>query len=307
MKRHHYKKINYLLLLLLIGCASNEHTKPEVSAVSTVQTIEANCPSDAGWNDPAVPRQIFANTWYVGTCGISAVLITSKKGHVLIDGATEKGADLIEANIKALGFRLQDVDYILNSHEHFDHAAGIAQLQRKSNAVVIANETAANTLERGFNDRSDPQFKTLEKFPAASAVQRIAENETIELNSIRMSAHATPGHTPGSTSWTWTSCEGNKCLNIAYVDSLTAISDDEYLFSDESSNPGVLKAFYKTLDTVSSLPCDILITPHPSASDLWSRMGEKPSQALLDKNACRAYSNKAFANLAKRVEQERGK
>src|SRR5476649_1499226 len=98
----------------------------------------AACQADPRWNDPAPPQHIFGNTWYVGTCGLSAILVTSDKGHILIDGDTEKAPPLIEANIRKAGFRVKDVKFIVNSHAHNDHAGGIAKFQRDSGAVVIA-------------------------------------------------------------------------------------------------------------------------------------------------------------------------
>ena len=263
------------------------------------------CAADAGWNDPAEPRQIHGNTWYVGTCGLSAILITSPEGHVLIDGATEKAAPMIEESIAALGFKLADVRYILNSHEHLDHAGGIARLQRDSDAIVIARDQAAVILEGGKSDRNDPQFLTTGPFPPVSPVRRIADGETIVLGPITLQAYATPGHTQGSTSWTWQSCQSGHCLDIAYADSLTAISDGIYRYGDEAAHPGVLAAFRKTLDTVAALPCDILLTPHPGASNLWSRVGSEATAPLVDPAACRRYAATASTNLDTRIVKER--
>lgn len=262
------------------------------------------CKADARWNDPAEPRQIHGNTWYVGTCGLSALLITSPEGHVLIDGATRKAAPMIEKSIAALGFRLKDVRYLLNSHEHLDHAGGIAQLQRDSGATVVARNEAAIILEQGKSDRGDPQFLTTGAFPPVASVRRIVDGETIVLGPIKLQAHATPGHTQGSTSWTWKSCHSGRCLDIAYADSLTAISDEVYRYSDEAAHPGVLAAFRKTLVTVAELPCDILLTPHPGASNLWSRIGPEATAPLVDPTACRRYAATATENLDTRVAKE---
>ena len=83
---------------------------------------------------PAPPVRIHANTYLVGTCGISSILIVGDQGDMLIDGGTEQDADLIAANIRALGYRMQDIRFILTSHEHYDHVGGIAKLQRMSGA-----------------------------------------------------------------------------------------------------------------------------------------------------------------------------
>ncbi len=264
------------------------------------------CAADAGWDDPAPPRLVFDNTWLVGTCGISAVLVTSSAGHVLIDGGTAKGGTLVAANIEAAGFKLRDVRYILNSHPHDDHAGGIAHLQKVTGATVLALAPSAEALRRGRGDRSDPQFETSKPFPAVAAdqVQVIADGYRLRLGDLELTAHATPGHTPGSTSWTWERCEGETCARIAYVDSLTAMSDDDYRFSDEAAHPGYLSAFRAGIDHISGLDCSLLLTPHPAASALWQRVGPGATVPLLDDSACRRYAQRAGDNLTARIAKE---
>ncbi|MBS0199173.1 MAG: subclass B3 metallo-beta-lactamase [Proteobacteria bacterium] len=262
------------------------------------------CPANAspmdGWSDRAPPRKIFGNTYYVGTCGISSILIVGKHDAILIDGATDKAPAAIEANIRALGFKLSDVKRILSTHDHNDHAGGLARLQRDTGAPVLARAPAAATLHRGASDRSDPQFGQLGKFPPVANVRVIADGQTVKLGELELVAHATPGHTPGSTSWTWRSCEGTHCVDIAYVDSLTAISDKQYRYSD---HPGYVAAFRHTIDTVASLRCDLLLTPHPTASDMFLRFaGTKP---LIDADACLAYSRQAGKALEQRLLDEK--
>jgi len=262
------------------------------------------CPANAGvmdgWDDRAPPRRIFGNTWYVGTCGITALLVTSPQGHVLIDGATEPAGPAIAANIEALGFKLADIEFILGSHEHSDHAGGLAYLQRDTGAPVLALATAAATLRRGATDRDDPQFGQLDAYPPVADVRIIADGQAVQLGDLKLVAHATPGHAPGSTSWTWRSCEGAHCANIAYADSLSAISNKQYRFGD---HPGYAAAFRRSIDIVAALPCDILLTPHPLASDLFARLDGKAS--LIDPNACRRYADGARANFERRLQEEK--
>jgi len=240
-------------------------------ADGTTAAIPA-CPADAtvmeGWNDRAPPRRIFGNTWYVGTCGLSALLVTSDRGHILIDGATEAAGPLIEANIRALGFDPNDVKYLLNSHEHYDHAAGLAYLQGVTGATLLAREPAVATLHSGRSGRDDPQ--QLEPHPALPPVPRveaIGDGDVVRVGPLALTAHATPGHTPGGTSWTWRSCEGTRCLDMAYTDSTSAISDHAYRYLD---HPAMVAAFRRGLDTLAALPCDIQMTPHPLAADLFA-------------------------------------
>lgn len=282
---------------LLAACAS---------APPHAATAAGACPAEPNWDEPTAPRRIYANTWYVGTCAISAILITSDAGHILIDGVTDTAAPNIEANIRALGFDPGQVRYILNSHEHIDHTGGIARLARDTGARVVAREPAATALERGKADRGDPQFLSVPGFPPVANVQRIDDGGTLRLGALALTAHATPGHTAGATSWTWRSCDDTgQCRDIAYADSLTPFSDKVYRFSDDAAHPGALAAYRRSIETVAALPCDILLTPHPGASDLLERTGPHPAKPLVDAGACRAYAAAGAAKLDARLEQER--
>ncbi len=298
-----------LIALCLAACAAPikpapapQAQKPQLAPVAT----DTLCHEDAKWTEPAAPLHVYGNAWFVGTCGISSVLITSPQGHVLIDAGVKEAAPLVEANIRKLGFRVEDVHYIVNSHEHYDHAGGIAQLQHDTGAVVVAREPAARAFERGRGDRTDPQFLIIEGFAPIAKVRRIGDGEPLTLGSIKLTAHATPGHTPGSTTWTWDSCEPQRCLHMVYADSLSAISDDVYRYSDESQHPGVGASFRHSIATIADLPCDVLLTPHPDASSMWSRFGDEAKAPLIDPTACRRYAEGASARLDARLERERG-
>lgn len=293
--------------IALIGLSSCTGSLPSVAAKApSAATHEGipECPADAGvmdgWDERAPPRKVFGNTWYVGTCGITALLVASPRGLILIDGATAPAGPAIAANIEALGFKLADIKFILNSHEHSDHAGGLAYLQRATNAPVLAREPSVATLERGTSDRNDPQFGVLAEFPPVANVQPLRDDQVVRVGDLALTAHATPGHAPGGTSWTWRSCEGPRCLDIAYADSLSAISDRKYRFAE---HPDDVAAFRRSLDTVATLPCDILLTPHPLASDLFARLDGKAP--LVDPDACRRYADGARANLERRLHDER--
>ena len=289
---------------LLAACAAqSERAAPAPVGAAEPAGVPA-CPLDAspmaGWSDRAPPRRIFGNTYYVGTCGIAAVLVVGDAGAILVDGATEQATAAILANIRALGFDPRQVKRLLNTHEHMDHAGGLAGLQQATGAPLLARAPALATLRRGRSEREDPQFGELTGFPPVADVRTLADGEVVRLGGLALASHATPGHAPGGTSWTWRSCEGTRCLDIAYVDSHSALTDGVYRFSD---HPDYVAAFQRSIDVVETLRCDLLITPHPVASDLLARFnGDSP---LIDAAACRRFAAGARSNLDKRLGEER--
>ncbi|MBU0912755.1 MAG: subclass B3 metallo-beta-lactamase [Gammaproteobacteria bacterium] len=293
-----------LFTAALSACSTQNVSAPVATETVPQPTDPISCADDAGWDDPATPRQIFGNSWYVGTCGISAILITSPQGHILIDSGTEKAAPQVAANIEALGFKLQDVRLLLLSHEHHDHSGGMAYLQQVTAAPLYARTPADAVMRSGKASRNDPQFLVSPAMPAVAKVTTIRDDQKVNVGSLQIQALATTGHTPGSTSWTWTSCDETLCRNMAYIDSLTAISDDQYRYSDDNSHPGYLASFRTALNQISQLPCDILLTPHPGASAMWQRLGPDPSQPLVNPNGCRDYAAKASLKLDKRLAEE---
>ena len=126
-----------------------------LSWVAQVDATAIECSRCAAWNEEQAPFRIYGNTYYVGPRGLSSVLITSPQGHVLIDGALPQSAPLIAKHVEQLGFKMTDVKIILNSHTHYDHAGGIAELQKLSGAKVIASDKAAPVL-RSPSRRSRP-------------------------------------------------------------------------------------------------------------------------------------------------------
>jgi metallo-beta-lactamase class B len=243
--------------------------------------------SPASWDAPQKPFVLYGNTYYVGTAGISAVLITSPQGHILIDGTGSKGAGIVVDNVRSLGYKLGDVKYILSSHAHSDHAGGIAALQRLTNATVVAGQANLPTLASGKASRDDPQYGDLDDFEPVAKLRGIRDGEVINLGPLRVTAHATPGHTPGGVSWTWKSCVNDKCENVAFGDSLSALAADGYRFTD---HPDTVASFRKGFVTFEAMPCDILVTAHPEVNDLFDRLqrqAQNGSAAFIDPNACR--------------------
>lgn len=260
------------------------------------------------WNAPQEPFAIYGNTYYVGPHGVSAVLITSPDGHILIDGGSPESPQQIAAHIRQLGFKVEDIKYILNSHEHFDHAGGIADLQKLSGATVLSSRAGAAVLSSGRTNPADPQFTGLPPTMTPIAkVRALADREVLKLGALRVTAHYTPGHTPGGVSWTWQSVEDGKVANMVYADSLTAYANKPFRYSGSPSWPQARAALERSIALVASMPCDILISAHPEFGDLWTRKSAADTQghaAFIDTAGCRNYAAKGRARLAEALKEE---
>jgi metallo-beta-lactamase class B len=296
-----YTKLALLFVVALSACAPKK--APEVNAEMQQQSrtaIAAQCEGRYGWSDVAPPAHVFGNVYMVGTCGIVSLLITSDKGHILIDGATEKAAPSIAKNIRKLGFELSDVRYLLSSHEHKDHAGGLAVLKRLTGAQMVAIAAAKVSLETGLSDKTDPQIGSIESFPGVKVDRLVNDGESLKSGTLSLTAIASPGHAPGGTSWTWRSCEGTTCHNFVYADSLGSVSADNYRFSD---HPEYVATFRKTIDRIANLrTCDILITPHPSQSQFFERLAGVT--AMVNQKGCMDYAAAASERLDARLAKE---
>lgn len=259
------------------------------------------------WTQPQKPFRIYGNAYYVGTRGLTSVLIQSSDGLVLIDGTLPQNAAQVEANIKALGFKLSDVKFILNTHAHSDHAGAIAALARDTGARVMASEVGAKELMLGGKYPDDPQFGDAPDYPPVAHVDTVADDGVVRVGNVEITAHYTPGHTPGSTTWTWQSCEGDRCLHMVYADSVSALTAGTFRYSDPA-HPERVQNYRRGLAVMAALPCDILVTPHPDQIDFLEHVAQRDAGAkpdpLIKPDACRAYAAAGGRSLDARLAKE---
>ena len=282
---------------LLVGCTPAG--AQQLPAGPPVTEILDQCQDKDGWSDPAPPVRIFANVYDVGTCGIVVLLVASNEGHILLDSGPADAVPLVIANIRKLGFAIEDVEWIVTSHEHHDHVGGLAALQALTGAKVAASAAAKRQLETGVVDPADPQAGLLSPFPGIRVDRVMQDGDVLALGPLQLTLHATPGHAKGSTSWSWRSCEGEQCHRVAFADSVTAVSRDGYRFTD---HPEYVATFRRALDAIAAIDCDLVVTPHPSATTLYERLaGDAP---LTDPSACRNYAAWGREQLDARLARE---
>lgn len=236
-----------MLPLLLIGAAPVQDTS--WAAVR------------AEWNKPMAPFRVVGNVYYVGTAGISAYLVAGARGHVLIDGVLPESVPQIAANIRALGFRVEDVRILLINHAHFDHAGGLAELKRLTGAQLLASAGDKPDLERGSTEgRPD-----LDSFPPVKVDRVIGEGTHVRLGAVDLVTHLTPGHTRGCTSWSMRTAEHGKPLDLLFACSLTVAGED---LTGKGPYPQVTADFRRTFAALRRLHADVFLNFHPTAFDL---------------------------------------
>lgn len=275
-------------------------------------TQPAQCERCAKWNEPVAPFKVYGNTYYVGVRGMSSLLVATSGGLILLDGDLPQSASLIEANMRTLGFKVEDVRLILTSHAHFDHVGGVAALQRDSGAQVAASPSTAEALRLGQAVADDPQAGYIDgaRFPPVTASVRVVQDgEVLKLGDTAVTAHWTPGHTPGSTSWSWKSCEGQRCLDVVYADSLTPVAAPGYRYTGGKDHPDVTARFRASIDKVAALPCDIIVTTHPEFGHLWDKLearrrGVEPDP-LVAPEGCRVLADSMSKGLDERIAEEK--
>ncbi len=265
----------------------------------------------AKWNVPHAAQKIFGNTYYVGVTGLSSILIDTGDGLILLDGDLVQSVPHIEQNIASLGFHLKDIKFITNSHSHFDHAGGIAELQRVTGAKVLASSWGAKALHVGHSVDGDPQLGYAKEagFPPVRDVRVVRDGETISLGNVKLVAHYTPGHTPGATTWTWKSCENTQCLDVVYADSLNSVSAPGFHYTATKDHADTSELFRQSIHKVAAMPCDILLTVHPDLSDTMDKLAAlkhaPKTNPFIDRQACAKYADDAEKQLDQRIADEK--
>ena len=296
-------------LLLLAGCVAPQPPVPPASAATLAQARTlafapaewaATCTDWDEWEKPAPAFRIHGDTYHVGTCGISAILVTGPHGSVLLDTGTRDGSSEVLTNIRNLGFHQENVRAILTSHEHYDHVGGLYWVAQNTGALIYASSPAAQALEAGAARPDNPQYALGDRMRPVPAdfIREVTPGQPLTLAGLAFTPIATPGHTPGALSWQWQSCEESACVSIVYADSLTPVSSDEYRFSD---HPDYVQAFRASLARLAALECDILLTPHPSASGMRDKALAGDFAAG---EGCAAYAARLVSRLEARLAEE---
>jgi metallo-beta-lactamase class B len=282
--------LRIIILAWLVGAAA--------SLAISAQSTEIQ----RSWNQPVEPFNIIGNIYYVGASDITSYLITTPKGHILIDGGFVETVPLIKANIAKLGFDLKEVKILLNSHAHFDHAAGMAELRRLTGAKLYVSKPDAGLMSRGGKD--DPNFG--DEYPFEPTVPDITfgDGKTIRLAGTVLKANITAGHTPGCTTWTMQVQDRGRRLNTAFI---CSTSSPGYKLVNNEKYPNIIKDYERSFERLRKMRVDVFLGSHGmifGLSDKMRRIKDSGANPFIDPQGYREYLDASEADFRKKIAEQ---
>jgi metallo-beta-lactamase class B len=211
-------------------------------------------------NRPVEPFRVIGNIYYVGASDVSSFLLTTPEGHILIDSGFEETVPLIRQGVRKLGFRFEDVKILLNSHAHLDHAGGHSLVKELTGARIVMSEADSALLARGGKGDFLPLGDPFVSYKPVRADRVVGEGETVSLGGLTLTAHLTPGHTKGCTTWTTIVEHEGQRLDVVFFGSTTLLPGVR--LSGNAKYPGIADDYATSFRRLRALPCDVFLAPH---------------------------------------------
>lgn len=281
-----------LLLCLATPAAAQEESRPE----------EFRPPAE--WTTPIEPFRIADGLHHVGSAELTAFLLTGEEGHVLIDAPMQENVELVLDNIRQLGFDPGDVQIQLASHGHFDHTGGIASLLAETGAELVLSGPAATLV--GDGGRNDFFLGDAVPYAPARADRTLGHLDTVTLGSVELTAHLTPGHTRGCTSWSGEVTIAGEELSFVSICSLTVLPGYR-LVGEGASYPGIAEDFCRSVEHLRSLEPDIFLASHASFMHLRDKreaLAAGDARAFVDPEGYRRYLDRAAERIEGTLEEQ---
>ena len=287
-------RVSWLILAAIWAPITSAKLDPQqaLSSVPPMAIFEA-------WAKPIEPFQMAPQVWYVGTENLSSILITTPEGHLLIDAGLDQSAELIKSNIERLGFKVGDIQYLLNSHARLDQAGGLAKMKAWSGARLITSRENAKQLALGGAE--DFALGDALLFPPVIVDREIRNRERFYLGGVEITALLTPGHLPGATSWKIKL--SNKDVLI-YADSLA--TPDYYLINNKNY-PTIVDDLNNSFAVLSEQKVDIFIASKGERFNLKDKINQYKKgdqRAFYDREGLVRYIDLSKAALNKQLEAQ---
>ena len=243
--------------------------------------------AQSDWDEPFPPHRIADNLYYVGSKGLATYLITTSKGHILINSSFERTVPIIRSNVEQLGFKFADIKILLASHAHSDHVAGHALIKELTGARVEVMEGDAKVIASGGKG----QYLYDEGWKPCAVDRVLKDGDTVTLGEATLTARLTPGHTRGCTTWTMQATDGAKSRNVVVIGSPNV--NPGYQLVGNRDYPEIADDFAKTFRLLKSLPCDIFLGAHGNYYGMvekFARLQKDPkTNPFVDPEGYRAY------------------
>jgi metallo-beta-lactamase class B len=209
-------------------------------------------------------HKIIGNLYYVGTGTLNSYLITTPEGGILINTNFEETVPLLREAVEKLGFKMADIKVILGSHAHGDHMQADAIVKELTGgATVMAMEQDVPALKgmKAPSGKPHPIDRVLK------------DGEQVTFGGMRLTAHLTPGHTRGCTTWTFTVQDGGKPYNVLIA--CGGLQEDARLVNNKNY-PEIAEHFGQSIQKYKTFSPDIFLAAHSWFFDLagkYKRLG----------------------------------
>ncbi|MGE0174601.1 MAG: subclass B3 metallo-beta-lactamase [Oligoflexales bacterium] len=243
--------------------------------VFTAATIKAE---PKNWREPAAPFHIAGPIYYVGTKGLGVFLLKTNAGLILLNGAMPGSTPTLVESIRKLGFDSKDIRLLLTSHAHIDHVGTLADFKRLTGATVAAMDADVALLRSGGKDDYLFAAQPNMHFEGVTADKVLQDGETVTLGDVKMTAHLTPGHTRGCTTWETTINEGGKKYKVVFADG-TGINEGTQ-FTKTESYRGITSDYKHTFAVLASLRPDIFLSYHAEFFDLDRKLARMKAEGF---------------------------
>jgi len=261
------------------------------------------------WNRPFPPYRILGNIYYVGTSGVAQFLIVTPEGHILLDSGFQASVPGLADNVRALGFRFEDVKLLLASHAHIDHVQGHALVRRMTGAQVVASAPDAPVIASG--GKGEPVFDGVYAWTPCPVDRVVADGERVTLGGTTLVAHLTPGHTRGATTWTMEVTEGGRSgrtLSVVFFPSAN-VNPGVHLV-DNPRYPEIAADFQRSFGVWKVLPCDVPLGAHGSFFDMEAKhrrlaSGDATANPFIDPEGYRRLVADAEKRFQEQLASER--
>lgn len=254
------------------------------------QTIHAQTTPASDYLIPFPPHHVIGNVYFVGSKGLGIYLVTTPQGDILINAGLEGNVPMIQQSMEKLGFHFQDIKILLISHAHFDHDAGSAKIKQLTGAKYMVMEADVPVVESGGKQDFFYGKEPDDLYPPAKVDRILHDGDQVKLGDAVLTAHLTPGHTKGCTTWTMDVPDGGKIYHVVIVGSPNV--NEGYKLVNNAAYPQIADDYAKGFRVLKALPCDVFLGAHGSYYDMeakYARLKKGGANPFIDPEGYKSY------------------